>query len=113
MQYTEIETKLLRHALDTNSEGESGNAAVMFFKALRKRGLKAHQFLDGLSAVPRRIDDHTYEDLKRVKDFVCEQNRELLLRNTILMARLGDAERKLEILSRRDTSLFGKLLGRQ
>jgi len=45
MTYTEFDIKLIRHALDTNSEGEARNAAAMFFKELRKRGIKAHEFL--------------------------------------------------------------------
>jgi hypothetical protein len=46
MTYTEFDIKLIRHALDTNSEGEARNAAAMFFKELRKRGIKAHEFLE-------------------------------------------------------------------
>jgi hypothetical protein len=49
MTYTEFDIKLIRHALDTNSEGEARNAAAMFFKELRKRGIKAHEFLASVS----------------------------------------------------------------
>jgi hypothetical protein len=49
MTYTEFDIKLIRHALDTNSEGEARNAAAMFFKELRKRGIKAHEFLASAS----------------------------------------------------------------
>jgi len=46
MGYSDLEIKLIRHALDTNSAGEAANAAAMFFKELRKREVKAHQFLE-------------------------------------------------------------------
>jgi hypothetical protein len=57
MTYTEFDIKLIRHALDTNSEGEAGNAAAMFFKELRKRGIKAHEFL-ATEAAPKQSDDY-------------------------------------------------------
>jgi hypothetical protein len=52
MTYTEFDIKLIRHALDTNSEGEARNAAAMFFKELRKRGIKAHEFLETGGGTP-------------------------------------------------------------
>jgi hypothetical protein len=55
MIYTEFDIKLLRHALDTNSEGEAGNAAAMFFKELRKRGVKAHEFMETKGETPQCV----------------------------------------------------------
>ena len=48
--YSDLEVKFIRHALDTNSEGEAANAAAMFFKKLRRRGVKAYQFLEDKTA---------------------------------------------------------------
>jgi hypothetical protein len=49
MNYTDIELKLIAHALDLgdNREGEAANAAAMFFKQLRKRGITRQQFTSG------------------------------------------------------------------
>ena len=52
MTYTEFDIKLIQHALDTNSEGEASNAAAMFFKELRKRGIKAHEFMETKGETP-------------------------------------------------------------
>jgi hypothetical protein len=46
MNYTDIELKLIAHALDqgANREGEADNASRMFFKQLRKRGISTQDF---------------------------------------------------------------------
>jgi hypothetical protein len=59
MNHTDLEIKLIRHALDTNSEGEARNAAAMFFKELRKRGIKAHEFLETGGATPAAKSPNT------------------------------------------------------
>jgi hypothetical protein len=61
MTYTEFDIKLIRHALDTNSEGEARNAAAMFFKELRKRGIKAHEFLETGGATPAAKSSSEFE----------------------------------------------------
>jgi len=76
MTYSDLEIKFIRHALDTNSEGEAGNAAAMFFKELRKRGIKAHQFLEanvaGSSSSASNLDyklkyERVLEEIAKVK----------------------------------------------
>jgi hypothetical protein len=82
MAYSDFEIKLIRHALDTNSEGEAGNAAAIFFKELRKREIKAHQFLEtNIAGSSSNLDyKHLYElslqEIAKVKKSWEDENKE-------------------------------------
>lgn len=103
MTYTDLEIKFLRYALDTNSEGEAGNAAAMFFKELRKRGIKAYQFEDsGNSSVPSSSTSREVETLQRqlkessqVARFLSEQWQKEMLKSSLEMGARNQAEQAL------------------
>jgi hypothetical protein len=101
MTYTEFDIKLIRHALDTNSEGEARNAAAMFFKELRKRGIKAHEFLasagNGNSASPSPAPNSSETNIDYKARYEAEVQRSVDHWRSVEKARKDLAECKTKL----------------
>ena len=102
MSYSDFEIKLIRHALDTNSEGEAANAATMFFRELRKRGIKAYHFLDDNVTKSNPLTDiDLHRELLYLRTFTHQQGTELAVeRGARLRAEQALAIAKQELATR-------------
>jgi hypothetical protein len=109
MTYTEFDIKLIRHALDTNSEGEAANAAAMFFKELRNRGVKAHEFLEDKPTGTKEFPESPYTefnlDYKAKFTQACSELGGASIRAFNLQNELIECKKQLE-LARKKKGIF-------